>query len=121
MHTLKGEEVDGKDYQSREDAESKIGAFIDDVYNASGCTLRSATSRPLSSRTNSDKLRNVKQTTPCPCHRISRVSAEGRSPEADEGIKCTVTVTARATPTARSSNRRFARCSRRRRKPERAG
>src|SRR5208283_4640071 len=40
----------------------------------------SAISRPLSSRTNSDKLRNVKQTNPCPSHRISRVSAEGRSP-----------------------------------------
>src|SRR5277367_4794971 len=26
------------------------------------------------------KLRNVKQTNPYPCHRISRVSAEGRSP-----------------------------------------
>jgi len=34
MHTLKAEEVDGKAYRSREDAESKIGAFIDDVYNA---------------------------------------------------------------------------------------
>ena len=33
MHTLKAE-VDGKAYQSLEDAESKIGAFIDDVYNA---------------------------------------------------------------------------------------
>jgi transposase InsO family protein len=28
MHTLKAEEVDGKAYRSREDAESKIGAFI---------------------------------------------------------------------------------------------
>jgi len=44
------------------------------------CIPRSAINRPLSSRTNSDKLRNVKQTNPCPCHRISRVSAEGRSP-----------------------------------------
>jgi putative transposase len=34
MHTLKAEEVDGKAYRSREDAENKIGAFIDDVYNA---------------------------------------------------------------------------------------
>jgi transposase InsO family protein len=34
MHTLKAEEVDGKAYRSREDAESKIGAFIDHVYNA---------------------------------------------------------------------------------------
>src|ERR1700734_3937384 len=34
MGTLKAEEVDGKSYRSREDAESKIGAFIDDVYNA---------------------------------------------------------------------------------------
>ena len=34
MRTLKAEEVDGKAYRSREDAESKIGAFIDDVYNA---------------------------------------------------------------------------------------
>ena len=34
MGTLKAEEVDGKAYRSREDAESKIGAFIDDVYNA---------------------------------------------------------------------------------------
>ena len=34
MGTLKAEEVDGKAYQSLEDAESKIGAFIDDVYNA---------------------------------------------------------------------------------------
>src|ERR1700690_2183873 len=34
----------------------------------------------LSSKTNSDKLRNVKQTNLCPCHRISRVSPEGRSP-----------------------------------------
>ncbi len=33
MHTLKAEEVDGKAYRSREDAESKIGAFIDDLYN----------------------------------------------------------------------------------------
>src|SRR6204780_275122 len=34
MGTLKAEEVDGKAYRSREDAESRIGAFIDDVYNA---------------------------------------------------------------------------------------
>ena len=34
MHTLKAEEVDGKAYRSCEDAESKIGAFIDHVYNA---------------------------------------------------------------------------------------
>jgi len=34
MHTLKAEEVDGKAYQSLEDAESRIGAFIDDVYNS---------------------------------------------------------------------------------------
>jgi putative transposase len=34
MGTLKAEEVDGKAYRSREDAESKIGTFIDDVYNA---------------------------------------------------------------------------------------
>ena len=80
MHTLKAEEVDGKAYRSREDAESKIGAFIDHVYNARRFIPRSAISRPLSSKTNSDKLRNVKQTNPCPCHRISRVSAEGRSP-----------------------------------------
>ena len=31
---LKAEEVDGKAYRSLEDAESKIGAFIDDVDNA---------------------------------------------------------------------------------------
>ena len=34
MHTLKAEQVDGKAYRSREDAESKIGAFIDHVHNA---------------------------------------------------------------------------------------
>ena len=34
MHTLKAEEVDGKAYRSLEDAESRIGAFIDYVYNA---------------------------------------------------------------------------------------
>ena len=34
IHTLKIEEVDGKAYQSLEDAESRIGAFIDAVYNA---------------------------------------------------------------------------------------
>ena len=31
---LKDEEVDGKAYRSRQDAQSKIGAFIDDVDNA---------------------------------------------------------------------------------------
>ena len=56
MGTLKAEEVDGKAYQSREDAESKIGAFIDEVYNARRLIPRSAISRPLSSKTNSDKL-----------------------------------------------------------------
>ena len=34
MSTLKAEEVDGKASQSLKDAESRIGAFIDDVYNA---------------------------------------------------------------------------------------
>ena len=34
MGTLKAEEVDGKAYRSLEGAESKIGAFIDHVYNA---------------------------------------------------------------------------------------
>src|SRR5271154_7580718 len=34
MGTLKAEEVDGKAYRSREDAEGRIAAFIDDVYNA---------------------------------------------------------------------------------------
>jgi transposase InsO family protein len=72
MHTLKAEEVDGKTYRSREDAESRIGAFIDDVYTLAGCTLRSDISRPLSSTTNSDKLKNVKQINPCPCHRKKR-------------------------------------------------
>src|SRR5580693_6438293 len=41
MHTLKAEEVDGKAYRSREAAESKIGAFIDDVYNARRFSWRS--------------------------------------------------------------------------------
>ncbi len=81
MHTLKAEEVDGKAYRSREDAESKIGYLSTTSTMPADCIPRSAISRPLSSKTNSDKLRNVKQTNPCPCHRISRVSAEGRSPE----------------------------------------
>jgi len=34
MKTLKAEEVNGKAYQSLEDAKSKIGAFIDHIYNA---------------------------------------------------------------------------------------
>jgi putative transposase len=34
MKTLKAEEVDGKAYQSLEDAKNKIGAFIDAVCNA---------------------------------------------------------------------------------------
>ena len=34
MGTLKAEEVDGKAYRRREDAERKIGAYIDDIYNA---------------------------------------------------------------------------------------
>jgi transposase InsO family protein len=34
MKTLKAEEVDGKTYLNLEDARRRIGAFIDDVYNA---------------------------------------------------------------------------------------
>lgn len=34
MKTLKAEEVDGKKYLCLDDARSRIGAFIDDVYNA---------------------------------------------------------------------------------------
>ena len=83
MHTLKAEEVDGKAYRSREDAESKIAPSSTTSTTPVDCIPRSAISRPLSSNTNSDKLRNVKQTNPRPCHRISRVSAEGRSPASD--------------------------------------
>jgi transposase InsO family protein len=34
MKTLKAEEVDGRSYANLEDARRRIGAFIDDVYNA---------------------------------------------------------------------------------------
>ena len=34
MKTLKAEEVNGKKYQSLDDARSRVGAFIDDIYNA---------------------------------------------------------------------------------------
>lgn len=34
MKTLKAEEVNGKKYLDIEDARGRVGAFIDDVYNA---------------------------------------------------------------------------------------
>jgi putative transposase len=34
MKTLKAEEVDGRAYANLEDARRRIGAFIEDVYNA---------------------------------------------------------------------------------------
>ena len=77
MHTLKAEEVDRKAYRSREDAESKIGAFIDDVYNARRLHRRSGVEQLADSESEDEfktGLRNVKQTNPCPwTHRIEVV------------------------------------------------
>ena len=49
MHTLKAEEVDGKAYRSREDAESKIGSSSTTSTMPADCIPRLAISRPLSS------------------------------------------------------------------------
>jgi len=68
MKTLKAEEVNGKAYQSLEDAKGKLGAFIDHVYNARRLHSSIGYKPPLSSKTTSTKLANVRPTRPCPCH-----------------------------------------------------
>ena len=70
MHTLKAEEVDGKAYRSREDAESKMGAFIDDAYNARRLHSSIGDKPPIEFEHEFRKLRNVKQTNPRPCHKL---------------------------------------------------
>ncbi|WP_337763230.1 integrase core domain-containing protein [Sinorhizobium meliloti] len=41
MRTLKREEVQGLTYKDAADARKRIGAFIDTIYNSSGCIRRS--------------------------------------------------------------------------------
>ena len=80
MHTLKAEEVDGKAYRSREDAESKIGAFIDDVYNARRLHSSIGYKPPIEFEHEFRQAQKREANQPTPVYRISRVSAEGRSP-----------------------------------------
>jgi len=58
MKTLKAEEVNGKAYQSLEDAKSKIGAFIDHIYNARRLHSSIGYKPPIEFETTSTKLAN---------------------------------------------------------------
>jgi transposase InsO family protein len=66
MKTLKAEEVDGKAYQSLEDAKSKIGAFIDHVYNARRLHSSIGYKPPIEFEDdfNQARQREINQTTP---------------------------------------------------------
>ena len=80
MKTLKAEEVNGKDYQSLEEARRDIGAFIEVVYNRRRLHSAIGYQPPVEFEDDLRQARQRETTNPCSCHRISRVSANGRSP-----------------------------------------
>ncbi len=70
IHTLKTEEVDGKAYPAAKTPRARSALSSTTSTTPVDYIPRSAISRPLSSNTNSDKLRNVKQTNPRPCQEL---------------------------------------------------